>query len=125
MTILFILLSLISFKLTLVVLFIIPIGAFFIIKISQSIRRKAMRASYKIADISNLVSEKIIGIKIIKTFNMTKDEINNFVNHNLAFFTIFFGIYPEPLLNTVDVSIDNLINKYKVELNFNVAQNNN
>ena len=31
---------------------------------------------------------------------------------SLAFFIILFGFYPEPLINTLDVSVDNLINNY-------------
>jgi len=39
--------------------------------------------------------------------------------------TLFFGIYPEPLLNTVDISINNLIDKYQIDINFHLAQTNN
>ncbi len=43
----------------------------------------------------------------------------------LVFLILFFGFYPEPLLNTVDVSIDNLIDKHATDLNFHLAQSNN
>ncbi len=35
---------------------------------------------------------------------------------SLAFFIILFGFYPEPLINTLDVSVDNLINNYERSL---------
>ena len=44
---------------------------------------------------------------------------------SLAVLTIFFGVYPEPLLNTVDVSIDNLIDKYQTNINFHLSHKNN
>ena len=37
---------------------------------------------------------------------------------SLAIPIIFFGFYPEPLLNTVEVSVNNLIEVY----NFNIGQ---
>jgi len=90
MVIIIIMLFLISPSLTFLVLLTIPISAFIIVKIGQSIRRKAMRASFKIADISSIISEKISGIKIVKAFNMTKREINFFYENNLNFFILQF-----------------------------------
>ncbi len=90
MAILFILLFLISPLLTGIVFLTIPLSAYIIIKIGQSIRRKAMRASFKIADISSIISEKIQGIKIVKAFNMTKKEIELFYTKNLNFFKLQF-----------------------------------
>ena len=34
---------------------------------------------------------------------------------------LFFGFYPEPLLNTISASIDNLINNYEMNLKFHLA----
>ena len=83
-------LFLISPILTLLILCTVPISAFLILKISQSIKRKVKRASLKIADISSYAEEKIIGIKIVKAFNMTKNEILNFFNENHKFFQLEF-----------------------------------
>jgi len=43
----------------------------------------------------------------------------------LVLLILFFGFYPEPILNTIDVSIDNLINNYQLDINFHLAQRNN
>ena len=83
-------LFLISPILTLLILCTVPISAFLILKISQSIKRKVKRASHKIADISSYAEEKIIGIKIVKAFNMAKNEISNFFNENHKFFQLEF-----------------------------------
>ena len=34
----------------------------------------------------------------------------------LSFMVLFFGMYPEPLFETVNVSVDNLINNYNLEI---------
>jgi len=78
----------ISPKLTLLVLLTIPLAGFIILKIGYSIRRKAKRASFKIADLSSIISEKLSGIKIVKAFNMTKKEISNFIKINSQFFLL-------------------------------------
>ena len=91
MLILFFMLFMISSKLTLLVLFTAPISAYIIIKIGQSIRRKAKRASHKISDISSIITEKTAGISIVKAFNMTTNEISKFFNANNLFFKLQFN----------------------------------
>tara|TARA_B000000460_G_scaffold220837_2_gene172607 strand:- start:58 stop:564 length:507 start_codon:yes stop_codon:yes gene_type:complete len=55
--------------------------------------------------------------------DLNKTEIYIFAS--LVFLTLFFGIYPEPLINTVDISVDNLIEKYQTDINFYLVQTNN
>ena len=55
--------------------------------------------------------------------DLDKTELYIFIS--LAFLTIFFGFYPDPLLSTVDVSINNLIENYQTNLNLNIAQKGN
>ncbi len=52
--------------------------------------------------------------------DLDKTELYIFIS--LAFLTIFFGFYPEPLLRTVDVSINNLVENYQTNLNLYIAQ---
>ena len=55
------------------------------------------------------------------------NDLNNtevYIFASLAFLTLFFGIYPEPLFTTIDVSVNNLINNYQMDLNFHLAKNN-
>ena len=60
-------------------------------------------------------------LKDIKDINKT--EIYIFAS--LVFLTLFFGIYPEPLFNTIDISVSNLINNYQNDLNLYLTQINN
>ena len=46
--------------------------------------------------------------------DLDKTEISIFAS--LVFLTLFFGIYPELLLNTVDVSVSNLLENYQLNL---------
>jgi len=65
----------------------------------------------------NTLNEKI---KTLKDTNRL--EILMLVT--LAFFVIFFGFYPSPLLETVNVSVDNLIYNYEQSINnLNLAKN--
>ena len=47
--------------------------------------------------------------------DLDKSEI--FILVSLAIPTLFFGFYPEPLLNTIEVSINNLIETYNYNIN--------
>ena len=40
----------------------------------------------------------------------------------LVLLTLFFGIYPDPLLSTVDISISNLIENYQTDIKIHLAQ---
>jgi NADH-quinone oxidoreductase subunit M len=60
------------------------------------------------------------------------DEVKNVKDINilemimlasLAFFVIFFGFYPAPLLDTMSVSINNLITNYQADLILSMVQN--
>ena len=64
-----------NIKLTIYVLFTIPIAAYIITKLGQSIRRKSMRSSFQIAGLMNVFQESISGIRIVKAFIMEKFEI--------------------------------------------------
>ena len=59
-------------------------------------------------------------IKKLKDTN----KLETFVLTTLAFLVIFFGFYPEPLFETVNVSVDNLIINYENSINeINLAKN--
>ena len=84
------LLFIISVKLTLVALISIPLSAWFILTLGQSIRRKARRTSKQIAGVVNIMQEALQGIRIIKAFCMERFETNRFVQENRKFFRLHF-----------------------------------
>ena len=58
-------------------------------------------------------------IKAIKDINILEMTMLG----SLAFFVILFGFYPAPLMDTMNVSINNLISNYQADLILNMAQN--
>ena len=85
-----ILLFIINIKLTLYVLITVPLSALIIMKLGQSIRRKAKRSSIQIAGITNILQETLSGIRIVKTFAMEKWEITRFMKENFTYFRLVF-----------------------------------
>jgi NADH-quinone oxidoreductase subunit M len=58
-------------------------------------------------------------VKTLKDINIL--EMSMFVT--LAFFVIFFGFYPAPLIDTMSTSVNNLISNYQSDLILNMIQN--
>jgi len=83
-------LLIISTKLTLYALITVPVSAFIITKLGQSIRRKAKRSSLSIAGLMNILQETIGGIRIVKAFVMEKFEIQKFLKENKKYFSLTF-----------------------------------
>ena len=77
-----------------------------------------MRWLYK-----RVIFGKIASPEIKEMTDLSKTEIYIFAS--LVFLILFFGIYPEPLFNTINISISNLIVDYQTDLNFYLVQKNN
>jgi len=56
----------------------------------------------------------LINKDLLKMLDLNKSEI--FILISLAIPVLFFGFYPEPLLNTIEISISNLIDTYNYNL---------
>jgi len=80
-------------------------------------------AAYMLWLYRRVVFGRIASTEIKQMADLDKTELYIFAS--LVFLILFFGFYPEPLLNTIDVSINNLIENYKTDLNFHLAQINN
>ena len=83
-------LFIISPKMALITLLAVPISAFLIVKLGQSIRRKAKRSSKQIAGVTNILLETIQGIRIVKAFAMGKVETLKFKTENQKYFKLLF-----------------------------------
>tara|TARA_B110001452_G_C15209585_1_gene419562 strand:- start:154 stop:1656 length:1503 start_codon:yes stop_codon:yes gene_type:complete len=75
-----------------------------------------LSAAYMLWLYKRVIFGKIMtsGLKEMK--DLTTREIYMFLP--LLFLIIFFGIYPEPLFNTIDLSVKNIINNYQADLNY-------
>jgi len=103
--------------------FLILMGAFkdnFIVAVIASVG-VIIGAAYMLWLYKRVIFGKISGTEIKEMKDLNKIEIYIFLP--LVFLILFFGIYPEPLLNTIDVSINNLIENYKINLDFYLLEN--
>ncbi|KPK97022.1 MAG: hypothetical protein AMJ95_11395, partial [Omnitrophica WOR_2 bacterium SM23_72] len=78
----------IYFKLALVSFVLLPLIGFPIIKVGRILRKLSKRAQEKMADINSLLYETIIGVRIVKAFNMESYEIDKFNTANRDFYKI-------------------------------------
>jgi NADH-quinone oxidoreductase subunit M len=82
-----------------------------------------LSAAYMLWLYKRVIFGKIGSAEIKEMTDINKTEIYIFAS--LVFLTLFFGIYPEPLFNTIDISISNLIDNYQTDLNFYITKVNN
>ena len=73
-------------------------------------------AAYMLWLYKRVIFGKINNNELKKIYDLNKTEI--FILSSLAFLTLFFGFYPEPLLRTVDISVSELIRNYETDLTF-------
>ena len=82
-----------------------------------------LAAAYMLWLYRRVIFCKIASSEIKELKDLNKTEM--YVFTSLVFLILFFGIYPEPLLNTVDISVNNLIENYQTDLSFYLVQTNN
>jgi subfamily B ATP-binding cassette protein MsbA len=84
------LLFIISWKLALLSFVILPVSFFIISRIGQSIRRKSVRTSKKIAGITAIFNETVGGIRVVKAFAMEEFEKRKFFRETQRYFNLTF-----------------------------------
>jgi NADH-quinone oxidoreductase subunit M len=75
-------------------------------------------AAYMLWLYRRVVFGKLTDPTLKKMPDLNRTEI--YIFFSLGSLILFFGFYPEPLLNTIEVSIDNLINNYQLKLDFHL-----
>ena len=71
-------------------------------------------AAYMLWMYKRIIFGKIVNENLKELMDVKKVEL--FILCCLAFPVIFFGFYPEPLINTIEVSIQNLLDIYNFNL---------
>jgi len=82
-----------------------------------------LAAAYMLWLYRRVVFGKLANSETKEMKDLNKTEICIF--SSLAFLILLFGFYPEPLFNTVDISISNLIENYQTDLNFYLGEKSN
>ena len=78
-------------------------------------------AAYMLWLYRRVIFGELINKDLLKMVDLNKSEI--FILLSLAIPILFFGFYPEPIMNTIDVSVVNLIEYYNSNLQINLAKN--
>ena len=97
--------------------FLVLVGAFkvnFLVAILASIGL-VLAAAYILWLYKRVIFGKLENNQIKEMKDLNKSEMGVLIS--IGILVIFFGFYPEPLFNTVNVSVDNLINNYNMEIN--------
>jgi len=75
----------ISFKLTLIVLVLLPVTGFIIGKIGKSLRRKSAKSQQKLGLLLSYIEESLFGLRIIKAFNSEEKIDQRFHEENNSY----------------------------------------
>jgi subfamily B ATP-binding cassette protein MsbA len=103
-------LFIISVKLTLLSLIVIPIVAVVITEIGKTVRRRSKRTFESIEGLTSVLHESVSCIRIVKMFNMDEFEVNRFKKENDRFVrnnfrSAIFASLPGPLTESIGVLI--------------------
>jgi NADH-quinone oxidoreductase subunit M len=99
--------------------FLILMGAFkdnFLVAVIASLG-VIIGAAYMLWLYKRVVFGKLVNLQLKEMVDLNKSEL--FILTSLAIPTLFFGFYPEPLINTIEVSIEDLIETYNLNLKSN------
>ena len=82
------LLFIVSTKLALIALLIIPVSGIIIFGISRSIRRRSARSQAQLAGMTSMIAEKIGSMRIVKAFATKGYEINRFAKETQKYYKL-------------------------------------
>ena len=80
-----------------------------------------LAASYMLSLYRRIIFGRIINLEVKKMVDLKNIEIYMLIS--LVFLILFFGFYPDPLFTTLDISINNLIENYQLNLNYHLIAN--
>jgi len=108
------LLFVISWKLALLSIIILPIAGLTIISIGRSIRRKSKRTAAMIAGITNIITETLSSIRVVKAFAMEEYEVQRFFKETNHYFQLILRraklrLLASPITETIGVMIGVLL----------------
>ncbi len=86
-------LFIISTKLTLIMLTVLPVAGFVIARIGKTLRRKSLKAQNMNGILLSYLDEAISGLRIIKAFNAKKYSEEKFYNHNNEYSKVMISVF--------------------------------
>lgn len=108
------LLFVISWKLALLSIIILPLAGLTILSIGRSIRRKSKRTAAMIAGITNIIIETLSSIRVVKAFAMEEYEVQRFFKETHHYFQLILRraklrLLASPITETLGVTIGVLL----------------
>ena len=82
-----------------------------------------LAAAYMLWLYKRVIFGRVANSEVKELKDIEKTEF--YILYLLAGLIIFFGFYPDPLFNTIDTSVNNLINNYEIDLNLHLNTKNN
>ena len=82
-----------------------------------------LAAAYMLWLYRRVIFGRILSSEVKDIKDLNKTEL--YILFTLAFLTLFFGFYPEPLFLTIDVSVNNLIENYQANLDLYLTKKGN
>lgn len=109
-----VLLFIISWKLAILALVIIPLSSITILTIGKSIRRKSTRTAAKIAGLTNIITETLSSIRVVKAFGMERYEIQRFFHETHRYYKLILRraklrLLTSPITETLGVMMGVLL----------------
>lgn len=93
-------LFIISWKLALLTLVVLPLSAVVMVIVGRYVRRYSQRSQERIADLHSIVEESVGGIRVVKAFGMQHFEITRFQESNQSFFRAMLKMSRVRVLNS-------------------------
>lgn len=81
-----------NWKLTILIFAMLPILAFILAKIGNSLRRKSIRSQERIATTTSILDETFGAIRIVKAFNMEDYEVKRFDESEKKYFNLLISL---------------------------------
>jgi len=108
------LLFIISWKLALISIVILPVAGITILYIGRSIRRKSKRTAAMIAGITNIITETLSSIRVVKAFAMEGYEVQRFFKETHHYFQLILRraklrLLASPITETLGVMMGVLL----------------
>jgi len=82
-----------------------------------------LAAAYMLWLYKRVIFGRILSPEVKKMKDLDNTELYMLIS--LVSLILFIGFYPEPIFNTIDVSINNLISNYQLDINFHLTKKNN
>tara|TARA_B100001758_G_C17926283_1_gene361091 strand:- start:279 stop:581 length:303 start_codon:yes stop_codon:yes gene_type:complete len=79
-------------------------------------------AAYMLWLYKRIIFGELINNELKSMVDLKKFEI--LILFSLVVPIIFFGFYPEPLINSIEVSVENILNMYNTNIQTNLAHKN-